>query len=175
MVNDDALAQLSRDVVQFLPKVLSAAIVLIIANIVTAVLSTAAARSLGHVSQSLRERVPVAIKTIVMGFALVIAAGQLGVNTTIILVAVASVFFTIGLSVALLAGLGGRPVAREIAAGRALRRERTAEGEISAIGSTSTQITSAHTVTLVPNQELLTGHIEIIQAVPAIESVDTNP
>ncbi len=181
MINDDALSQLSRDVVTFLPKVLAAAIVLIIGNIVAAVLQTGAARSLGHVSQSLRDRVPVLIKAVVMGFSLVIAANQLGVDTTIVLVAVASIFFTIGLSVALLAGLGGRPVARQIAAGRALRRELTvgdtvrvgnAEGEISAIGSTSTQITNAHTVTLIPNVDLLNGHLEIIQAVPPIESVN---
>lgn len=181
MINEDALSQLSRDVVTFLPKVLAAAIVLIIGNIVAAVLQTGAARSLGHVSQSLRDRVPVLIKVVVMGFALVIAANQLGVDTTIVLVAVASIFFTIGLSIALLAGLGGRPVARQIAAGRALRRELAvgdtvrvggAEGEISAIGSTSTQITNARTVTLIPNLDLLNGHLEIIQAVPPIESVD---
>lgn len=181
LVNEAALTQLSQDVVSFLPKVLSAAIVLIIGNIVAAVLQTGAERSLGHVSQNLRDRVPVIIKVVVTGFAIVIAANQLGVDTTIILVAVASIFFTIGLSVALLAGLGGRPVARQIAAGRALRRELTvgdtirvgnAEGEISAIGSTSTQITSAQKVTLVPNEELLNSHLEIIQAVATIESVD---
>ncbi len=180
MINEAALTQLSQDVVTFLPKVLSAAIVLIIGNIVAAVLQTGAERSLGHVSQSLRDRVPMVIKALVMGFAIVIAANQLGVDTTIVLVAVASIFFTIGLSVALLAGLGGRPVATQIAAGRALRRELTvgdtvrvgaAEGEISAIGSTSTQITTARTITLVPNVELLNSSLEIIQAVPPIESV----
>ena len=181
LVNEAALTQLSQDVVSFLPKVLAAAIVVIIGNIVSAVLQAGAERSLGHVSQSLRDRVPVLIKAVVMGFSIVIAANQLGVDTTIILVAVASIFFTIGLSTALLAGLGGRPVARQIAAGRALRRELTVgdtirvgstEGEISVIGSTSTQITGAQTVTLVPNEELLSSHLEIVQAVAPIESVD---
>lgn len=181
MINEAALAKLLTDVVTFLPKALSATIVLIIGNIVAAVLQTGAARSLGHVSQSLRDRVPVAIKAIVTGFSVVIAANQLGVDTTIVLVAVASIFFTIGLSTALLAGLGGRPVAEQIAAGRALRRELAVgdtvkvgktEGEISAIGSTSTQITTARTVTLVPNAELLNSHLEIIEAVPPMESVD---
>lgn len=180
MINEAALTKLLEDVVTFLPKALAALIVIIIGNIVAAILQTAAERSLGHVSQSLRDRVPVLIKMVVMGFAAVIAADQLGVDTTIVLVAVASIFFTIGLSVALLAGLGGRPVARQIAAGRALRRELSvgdsvkvgkAEGEISAIGSTSTQITSARTVTLVPNLELLNSHLEIVQAVAPIESV----
>lgn len=181
MINDAALSKLLEDVISFLPKVLAATIVLIIGNIVAAVLQTGAERSLGHVSQSLRDRVPVLIKAVVMTFSAVIAANQLGVDTTIVLVAVASIFFTIGLSIALLAGLGGRPVARQIAAGRALRRELSVgdmvrigstEGEVSAIGSTSTQISTARTITLVPNEELLQSHLEIIEAVPPIESVD---
>lgn len=180
MINEAALNQLTQDVVTFLPKVLSAAIVLIVGNVIAAVLQAGIERSLGHVSQSVRDRVPMMIKAVVTGFAIVIAANQLGVDTTIILVAVASIFFTIGLSAALLAGLGGRPVATQIAAGRALRRELTVgdtirvgdtEGEISAIGSTSTQITNAHRVMLVPNADLLEGHLEIIQAVPEIEVV----
>lgn len=180
MINDAALNQLTEDVVTFLPKVLAAAIVLIVGNIVAAVLQAGAARSLGHVSPTVRDRVPMIIKAVVTGFAVVIAANQLGVDTTIILVAVASIFFTIGLSAALIAGLGGQPVATQIAAGRALRRELSVgdtirvgdtEGEVSAIGSTSTQITNAHRVALVPNVELLQAHLEIIQAVPGIESV----
>ena len=145
MINEAALTQLSQDVVVFLPKVLAAAIVLIVGNIVASVLEAGVTQSMGHVSASTRDRLPVAIKAVVMGFAIVIAANQLGVDTTIIIVAVASIFFTIGLSVALLAGLGGQPVAQQIAAGRALRRELAVgdtirvgktEGEISAIGST---------------------------------------
>jgi len=44
-----------------------------------------------------------------------------------------------------------------------------AEGEIQAIGSISTQLASANEVTLVPNTEMLTAKIEIVQAVVPIE------
>ena len=178
MVNQTALDQLSEDVVTFLPKALSAAIVLIVGNILGAIVETGVARSLGHVSPVVRDRVPMLVKVLITGFAVVIAANQLGINTTIILIAVAAIFFTAGLSIALLAGLGGRHVAEQIAAGRAVRRELSigdtvkigsTEGEVSAIGSTSTQITSPRAVTLVPNLELLNDHIEIVQAVPTIE------
>lgn len=181
IVNEAALTKLSEDVVSFLPKVLSATIVLIVGNIIGAFLEAGVARSLGHVSPAVRDRVPMLLKVLVTGFAVVIAANQLGVDTTIISIAVAAIFFTAGLSAALLAGLGGQDVATQIAAGRALRRELTigdsvkvngAEGEISVIGSTSTQITGAHKVTLVPNVELLHSHREIVQAVPTMEVVD---
>ena len=181
IVQETALDQLSTDVVQFLPRALSAAIVLILGNIIGAVAETGVARSLGHVSPEIRRRVPVLVKYAITGFALVIAATQLGVDTTIILVAVASLFFSVALSAALLAGLGGRPVAEQIAAGRALRQELnigdtvrvgTTEGEVSAIGSTATQITGANKVTLIPNTELLTGTIEVVQAAPAMEVLE---
>ncbi len=178
IVQQTALDQLSTDVVRFLPRALSAAIVLIVGNIIGAIAEAGVTRSLGHVSPEVRRRVPVLVKYAITGFALVIASTQLGVDTTIILVAVGSIFFGLALTLALLAGLGGRAVAEQIAAGRALRHELTigdtvrvglAEGEISAIGSTSTQLTSANEVTLVPNTEMLMAKIEIIQAVVPIE------
>ncbi len=178
IVQQTALDQLSTDVVRFLPRALSAAIVLIVGNIIGAIAEAGVTRSLGHVAPEVRRRVPALVKYAITGFALVIASTQLGVDTTIILVAVSSIFFGLALTLALLAGLGGRAVAEQIAAGRALRHELTigdtvrvgfAEGEISAIGSTSTQLTSANEVTLVPNTEMLTAKIEIVQAVVPIE------
>lgn len=181
IVNEAALTKLSEDVVSFLPKVLSATIVLIVGNIIGAFLEAGVSRSLGHVTPAVRDRVPVLVKVVVTGFAIVIAANQLGVDTTIISIVVAAIFFTIGLSTAVLAGLGGKDVATQIAAGRALRRElavgdmikvNSTEGEISAIGSTSTQISSGQKVILIPNAEFLLSHREIVQTAPTIEAVD---
>ncbi len=180
VISSTALDQLSTDVVTFLPRLLSAAIVLIIGNIVGALVETGVARSLGHVSAELRDRLPALVKWAITGFAVVIAANQLGVDTTIILVIVASLTFGIALSLALLAGLGGRPIAEQVAAGRALRRDLVVgdtirfgsiHGEISAIGSTSTQITSVNEVVLVPNIDLLSGQLEVIETASASEDL----
>lgn len=175
VVNAPALDQLLTDVALFLPRVISAAIVLIMANIVGHLAETGVARSLGHVSPAIRQRVPSMVKMIILGFAGVIAASQLGIDTNVVLIAVGALFFSIATSAALLAGLGGRPVAAEIAAGRAIRRELKVgdtlkvgniEGKVTAIGSTSTQITSARRVTLVPNTELLSQSVEIVHDEP---------
>lgn len=172
LVNETALNQLLTDVALFLPRVISAAIVVIIANIVANFVETAIAKSLGHVSPTMRTRVPAAAKTVIMGFALVIAANQLGINTSIILIAVAALFFAIGLAAAMIAGFGGRDVAGEVAAGRAVRRELKVgdtirigalEGDVVAIGSTSTQITNAQRITLIPNSEILSQWVEVVQ------------
>lgn len=177
VVNSAALDQLLTDVALFLPRAISAAIVLIIANILGHIAETGVAQSLGHVSPVIRQRVPQIIKTTILGFAVVIAANQLGVNTNVVLIAVAAIFFGAAGAAALLAGLGGRPVAAEIAAGRAIRRDLKVgdsvrvgaiEGEVTAIGSTSTQITSSKRITLVPNTEMLGQSVEIIQDEPTL-------
>lgn len=172
LVNQTALDTLATDVALFLPRVISAAIVLIVANIVANFVETGISKSLGHVSPTLRNRVPAGAKAVIMGFAFVIAANQLGINTSIILIAVAAIFFTIGLSAALIAGFGGRSVAGEVAAGRAIRRDLKVgdtvkignlEGDVVAIGSTSTQITNSQRITLIPNSEILTQWVEVVQ------------
>ncbi len=176
IINRPDLDRLIDDFVRFIPRLLAASIVLIIGNIVGAVVETGVERSLGHVSAELRRRVPMIIKWTIQGFVLVIAANQLGIDTTIISVVVAAVFFGLALAAALLAGLGGRDVAQQVAAGRALRRELKVgdsislgdlHGEIKAIGSTSTQITSHQDIVFVPNNDILQSTIEIFHAAPA--------
>ncbi len=180
-VNQPALDQLLTDVALFLPRIISAAIVLIAANVVAGLVEGAIARSIGHVSPELRRRVPSLAKGLIIGFAAVIAANQLGINTSVILIAVAAIFFTVGLAMALLAGLGGRAVAEEVAAGRAVRRELKVgdtirvghvEGDVVAIGSTSTQITSSERITLVPNSEVMSQWVEIIQDAQTLGVLD---
>ncbi len=171
VVNSAALDQLTTDLVSFLPRALSAAIVLILGNVIGALAETGVARSLGHVAEDVRTRVPTLVKYAVTGFAVVIAANQLGVDTTIILVAVAALFFSVGLAAALLAGLGGRKIAERIAAGRALRQvlesgdqitTSSFSGTIVTIGSTTTQIdTPAGDVVLVPNEEVLGSAVRV--------------
>jgi hypothetical protein len=52
----------------------------------------------------------------------ILAASQLGINTTIINITVAAFMFGLAATTAMLIGLGGRDVARHVSAGRVLRR-----------------------------------------------------
>lgn len=121
-VDDEALDQLPDDLVDYIPRALSAAIVLIGANIASTFIVTAVERSLGHVSPAIRRRVPMVIRGAILFAGGLIAANQLGVDTTILTLAAAAVFFGAALTVALVAYSGSGPVSSEIAAARALRR-----------------------------------------------------
>ena len=122
LVNEAALDQLPEDLVDYVPRALSAAIVIIIANIAATFIVAALERSLGHVSAGIRRRVPPIVRGAILFAGGLIAANQLGIDTTILTLAAAALFFGTALSAALVAYSGSGRVSSEIAASRALRR-----------------------------------------------------
>jgi small-conductance mechanosensitive channel len=121
-VDEQAVDDLPNDFIDYVPKALSAAIVLIIANIAATFVVAALERSLGHVSATIRRRVPPVVKGAILFMGGLIAAAQLGIDTLILTLAAAALFFGTALTVALVAYSGSGPVASEVAASRALRR-----------------------------------------------------
>lgn len=121
-VDDTAVDDLPKDFIDYVPRALSAAIVLIAANIAATFVVAALERSLGHVSAGVRRRVPLVARGVILFMAGLIAANQLGVDTQILTLAAAAVFFGLALTAALVAYSGSGPVASEVAASRALRR-----------------------------------------------------
>ncbi|MEM9201517.1 MAG: hypothetical protein AAGC53_07645 [Actinomycetota bacterium] len=122
LVNEQALDQLPEDLVDYVPRALSAAIVVIIANIAATFIVAALERSLGHVSPAIRRRVPPIVRGAILFAGGLIAANQLGIDTTILTLAAAALFFGFALTASLIAYSGSRAVSSEIAASRALRR-----------------------------------------------------
>ena len=62
------------------------------------------------------------LRAVIMVVVVLLALGQLGVNTQLLTLAFAAVLLCLASAMAMLIGLGGRNVAREVAAGRYLRR-----------------------------------------------------
>jgi small-conductance mechanosensitive channel len=122
IVNRESLDTLPEDLVDYIPRALSAAIVLIVANVTATFVVAAVERSLGHVSSTIRSRVPPILRTTIVFAGVLIAANQLGVDTTILTLAAAAVFFGVAAAAALIVFAGSRQVSAEVAAGRALRR-----------------------------------------------------
>lgn len=173
-VNRESLDKMPEQLVNYIPRALSAAIVLIAANVVSSFAATAIERSMGHASPSVRAKVPMLVKAVVLGMAGLIAANQLGVDTTIITIAAASLFFSIGLAAALMTGLGSRKVSGEIAAGRALR-QLVGPGDRVDLGTLAGTLVKVHVVAtevvspdgqvhLVPNSRFLEQSLRLVRA-----------
>lgn len=173
-VDDTAVDDLPNDFIDYVPRAMSAAIVLIIANIAATFIVAALERSLGHVSSAVRRRVPPVARGAILFMGALIAANQLGIDTEILTIAAAALFFGLALTAALVAYSGSGPVASEVAASRALRRilavgdavdSEFATGTIVELHSVKVEVETAdgHRV-LVPYSALLDSVVGITRA-----------
>lgn len=172
-VNEEARDQIPKDLVDYIPSLLSAAIVLIGANVLAQLVQPALERSMARVPGSAARNIPNAARLSIIAFGGILAAAQLGVDTTIINIAVAAILFSIGLGAALMVGLGSRTVAGEVAAGRAVRRMvqpgdsisvGDVEGEVLTIQSVAIEISGRDGAVLVPHSHLISGNVTIRRA-----------
>ncbi|MDJ0768609.1 MAG: mechanosensitive ion channel [Ilumatobacter sp.] len=177
IVNPDSLDTIPADLVEFLPRALAAAIVVIGGNVVGTLARTATQQALRGAGPIERFG-PSAVRIAVLAFALILGAAQLGIDTTIINIAAAALLFGGAATMALLVGLGGRRVAGEIAAGRAwrnalevgdrVRASGLAGGEVDGIvveiRPTSVELDCAGRSLLVPNSQLLDVVVERIRS-----------
>ena len=175
-VNPDSLDTIPADLVDFLPRALAAAIVVIGGNVVATIARTTTQRALRGTGPAERFG-PVVVRAIVLAFAVVLGAAQLGIDTTIINIAAAAILFGTAATMALLVGLGGRRVAGEVAAGRAWRKSLEVgdrvkasglpggevDGVVVGIRPTSVELDCAGRSLLVPNSQLLDVVVERIR------------
>lgn len=175
-VQPESLEKLRDDTIDYLPRVLSALIVVILGGVVGTIASTAARESLGRSLGRLGDQIPKLIKAIITLFAAILAASQLGIDTTVINIVVAAVVAGLALAFALIVGFGSRPVAAEIASGRALRRLLSpgdsiegplATGRVVAMHPTAVEVDQAGSLALVPNSLLAESSFSIHRADPA--------
>lgn len=184
-VAPDELEQLGDDAIAFLPRAISALVIVIGANVASTFAAAAVAKSLAGTGAAARFA-PIITKFAILGGGAIIAAGQTKVDTAVINIAVAALLFGVAASVALLTGLGGRQVAGEIAAGRAWRSslrsgdriraairpsssgvESIVEGVVVGVHPTAVEVDSLGTTVFVPNSRLLDSIVERDRPEPA--------
>lgn len=175
-VKPDALDKITDDAVAYLPRALSAGIVMIVGNILATIASTAVLRMVAQAGPAVAKAIPSAVKWGIMGFAVILAASQLGIDTTTINIAVAAMLFSLGFAMTLLVGLGGQSVSREIAAGRAMRRVLepgdqihggSLAGTVITVHSTATEIADASGETMLyPNTTMLGSTLSVLRPDP---------
>lgn len=162
-VQPESLEKLRDDTIEYLPRALSALIVVILGGVVGTIVSTATRESLGRSMGRAGEKIPTVVKGVITAFAAILAASQLGIDTTVINIVVAGGVFGLALAFALVVGMGSHPVATEIANGRAIRRMiapgdkvRTSalEGTVITLHTTAAEIEIDGENQLVPYTEL---------------------
>lgn len=121
--NPETLEPIPSDILRWLPNVLAAGLILLAGYAVSVVVSGSLGRGFTQATGRRSRLAERTLRSAVMVGATILALGQLGVETTILIVLIAGTVAAVGLATGLLAGLGGRDVAASIAAGRILRGE----------------------------------------------------
>lgn len=169
-VQPAALEQLRDDTINYLPRALSALIVVIMGGVLGTIVSTAVRESVGRSMGRMGEKVPSVVKGLISAFAAILAASQLGIDTTVINIVVAAAVFGMAGAFALVVGFGSRPVAAEIARGRALQRvvqpgdtvsSSTMSGEVILLHPTAIELDIDGVRTMVPNSSFTESHFAI--------------
>lgn len=169
-VQPAALEQLRDDTINYLPRALSALIVVILGGVLGTIVSTAVRESVGRSMGRMGEKVPAVVKGLISAFAAILAASQLGIDTTVINIVVAAAVFGIAGAFALVVGFGSRPVATEIARGRALQRivkpgdtlsNPAMTGQVVSLHPTAIELDIEGVRTMVPNSSIADAQFAI--------------
>ncbi len=179
-VSPDELEELGSGAIDFLPKLIAALVIVIVGNVVATFAANAVAKSLAGTGAAARFAPPITKYTII-GASAIVAAGQAGVDTTVINIAVAAGLLGVAASLALLTGLGGRQLAGEIAAGRAWRRSldpgdritandvagTAVDGVVVEVHPTAVELDATGTTVFVPNSKRMEVVVERRRPHPA--------
>lgn len=173
IIDPDQAERLSESVIESVPKVMIAVIVVIVARALGRIVGLFTETALRPISASMAGRARLIVSSVILGVGVIIALQQVGVSTDIILILVAALAFGGTLALALGTGLGSVPLAKQVAAGRHVARryepgERVrvgdTEGSITDIGLASTRIQVGDGRFVdVPNLDFIASVIEVDQ------------
>jgi small-conductance mechanosensitive channel len=156
----EAVALLLEQLLNFLPNIIAAVIIFLLGGVVAQfvgnlVTTVGSAGGLAHAARFGR-----IIQYLISLFVVVLALGQLGVDTAILVTAITIAIAAFGLALGLALGLGARGVVQHILAGYYMRQRFPAGqpialadvlGEVSAVGSVNTVVSTAEGSVVIPN------------------------
>jgi len=174
VISPASLDQMPKDLIQFVPRLLAAGIIIIVSNVLSSFATTALGPALGRMPASVQRQVLRAVRGLIVGLASLLAIRQVGFDTTVINLGVAAIFFSVAGALMLLVALGGREVAKEVASTRVMRRLFNpgdhvsigeSEGRVVAVHPTAIELeTSQGRTLLVPSSRFVGESVTIHRA-----------
>lgn len=119
----ETLSPIPARILEWLPNLAVAGVLLIVGYALGLVLSAAIGRSLGGATGVRRRSVERGARAVVVGGAGILALSQLGVDTTVLNILLGAMSFGICAALAGVAVVGGRTVSADLASGRALQSQ----------------------------------------------------
>lgn len=159
-----AVAQLLENLLNFLPNIIAAVIIFLLGGVVAQFVGNLVMTFGVAGGVTYAARLGRIIQYLISLFVVVLALGQLGIDTAILVTAITIVIAAFGLALGLALGLGARDVVHNILAGYYMRQRFPigqliayfdVRGEVSAVGGVSTVVRTADGDVVIPNSALL--------------------
>jgi small-conductance mechanosensitive channel len=160
----EAVAKLLEQLLSFLPNLIAAVIIFLLGGVAAQFVGNLVANVGALSGLTYAGRVGRIIQYMISLFVMVLALGQLGVDTAILVTAITIAIAAFGLALGLALGLGARGVVMNILAGYYMRQRFPVgqpiayfdvRGEVSAVGGVSTVVRTGDGDVVIPNSALL--------------------
>jgi small-conductance mechanosensitive channel len=122
VTNPDHLEPVPTKLLDYSPHALAAAVMLIVGRALGFIAAGYTYRGMPRTSDRLRRQCSESVRWVITAAAFVLALRQLGLDTTVLNIVAAAMLFGLAAAFALLVGLGGRDISREITHGRYVSR-----------------------------------------------------
>lgn len=160
----EAVARLLEQLLSFLPNLIAALIIFMLGGVASQFVGNLVATVGLAGGLTYAGRVGRIVQYLISLFVVVLALGQLGVDTAILVTAITITIAAFGLALGLALGLGARGVVYNVLAGYYMRQRfpvgqpiaiGDVRGEVGAIGGVSTLVDAADGAVVIPNSTLL--------------------
>jgi small-conductance mechanosensitive channel len=158
-----AVALLLENLLNFLPNIIAAVIIFLLGGVVAQFVGNLVTTVGGAGGLNYAARLGRIVQYLISLFVVVLALGQLGIDTAILVTAITIAIAAFGLALGLALGLGARAVVHHILAGYNLRQRfpvgqpialGEVRGQVSAIGGINTVVATANGNVVIPNGRL---------------------
>ena len=162
-----------NQLVGYLPNVLAAALILLLGSLIAQVVGEALREMTTRAGVAAGPALGQVVRYTLLIFAIILALGQLGIQTDLLIIAASSLLIATSLALALAFGIGSRDLARNIMAGFHAKESfeagqrlnvRGHSGELLSIGAVKSLIKTGNGTVSLPNSVLMEEEVTVLQS-----------
>jgi small-conductance mechanosensitive channel len=174
-----AVADTLGTLVSYLPNVLAAALILVIGGLIARLVGDGLGALAVQSGLSAGVLLGQAVRYVLLVFVVILALGQLGIETTLLTTVTVVLITAIALALALAFGIGSRDVARNIMAGMHAKESFTIgqalkvgdiSGRVVSVGTVKTVIETGDGLVSLPNTTLIDQEVTLVPDGPEVEA-----
>lgn len=167
------ISEMLNRLVGYLPNVLAGALILLLGSLIAQVVGDALGGMTTQAGVAAGSALGQVVRYVLLGFTIILALGQLGIQTDLLTIAASALVIATSLALALAFGFGSRDLARNIMAGYHAKEAfkegqqlnvRNHSGQLVSIGTVKSVIKTADGMVSLPNSVLTEEEVTVLKS-----------